>query len=89
MTAHARSGKCISLEIPAQYLLSSSAPEPRTLIDILYETAARYPDAPALDDGAVQLTYAELISDIEESVEWLAAPRHRPRRPHRHPDAVG
>ena len=31
------------------------------------------PDAPALDDGEVQLTYAELISDIEESVEWLAA----------------
>ena len=60
-------------EIPAQYLLSSSAPEPRTLIDILYDTAALYPDAPALDDGAVQLTYAELISDIEESVKWLAA----------------
>ncbi|MDT5284549.1 MAG: hypothetical protein QOJ20_5744, partial [Mycobacterium sp.] len=60
-------------EIPAQYLLSSSAPEPRTLIDILYGTAARHPDAPALDDGAVQLTYAELISDLEESGEWLAA----------------
>ena len=60
-------------EIPAQYLLSSSAPQPRTLIDILYETAARYPDAPALDDGAVQLTYAELIYDIKESVGWLAA----------------
>jgi non-ribosomal peptide synthetase-like protein len=60
-------------EIPAQYLLSSSTPEPRTLIDILYASAVRYPDAPALDDGAVQLTYAELISDIEESVEWLAA----------------
>jgi non-ribosomal peptide synthetase-like protein len=59
--------------VPPQYLLSSSAPEPRTLIDILYDTAARHPDAPALDDGAVQLTYAELISDIEESVEWLAA----------------
>src|SRR6478609_11361140 len=60
-------------EIPAQYLLSSSAPEPRTLVDILKDTAARHPDAPALDDGAVQLTYAELISDIQESVEWLAA----------------
>ncbi|MGX9788455.1 Pls/PosA family non-ribosomal peptide synthetase [Mycobacterium sp. MMS18-G62] len=59
--------------VPAQYLLSSSAPEARTLIDILYETGARHPDAPALDDGDVQLTYAELISDIEESVEWLAA----------------
>jgi non-ribosomal peptide synthetase-like protein len=60
-------------QVPTQYLLSSSAPAPRTLIDILYDTAARFPDAPALDDGEVQLTYAELITDIEESVEWLAA----------------
>ena len=60
-------------EVPPQYLLSSFASEPRTLIDILNDTAARYPDAPALDDGEVQLTYAELISDIDESVEWLAA----------------
>ncbi|MDT5290996.1 MAG: hypothetical protein QOF88_5885, partial [Mycobacterium sp.] len=59
--------------IPAQYVLSSSAPVPRTLIDILYETAERHPDSPAIDDGEVQLTYAELIVDIEESVEWLAA----------------
>ena len=60
-------------EIPEQYLLSPSAPEPRTLVDILYDTARRYPDAPALDDGAVQLTYSELITDIEDSVAWLAA----------------
>ena len=60
-------------EIPAQYLLSAQAPEPRTLIDILYDTAARYPDAPAIDDGTVQLTYSELIVDIEASVEWLGA----------------
>ncbi|MCW2554582.1 MAG: amino acid adenylation enzyme/thioester reductase family protein [Mycobacterium sp.] len=59
--------------IPAQYLLSESAPEPRTLIDILHATAERHPDAPALDDGDVQLTYAELVADIEESVAWLAA----------------
>lgn len=60
-------------ELPAQYVLSSFAPEPRTLIDILYDTAGRHPDSPAIDDGDVQLTYAELITDIEESVEWLAA----------------
>ena len=59
-------------EIPAQYLLSPYAPEPRTLVDILYETAARYPDAPAIDDGSVQLTYSELITDIADSVTWLA-----------------
>ncbi len=43
------------------------------MVDILYETASRFPDAPAIDDGTVQLTYSELITDIEESVEWLAA----------------
>ncbi len=60
-------------EIPAQYLLSDHAPAPRTLIDILYDTAARYPDAPAIDDGTVVLTYSELIADIEDSVDWLGA----------------
>ena len=60
-------------EIPEQYLLSPFAPEPRTLVDILYDTATRYPDAPAIDDGSVQLTYSELITDIEDSVTWLAA----------------
>ena len=59
--------------IPPQYLLSPAAAPPRTLVDVLYETANRYPDAPAIDDGEVQLTYAELISDIEDSVAWLAA----------------
>lgn len=60
-------------DVPTQYLLSPSAPEPRTLIDILHATATLHPDAPALDDGDVQLTYAELIADIDESVAWLAA----------------
>src|SRR3954469_18642459 len=60
-------------EVPAQYLLSPYAAEPRTLVDILYETAVRHPDAPAIDDGSVQLTYSELITDIEDSVAWLAA----------------
>ncbi|WP_157561095.1 AMP-binding protein, partial [Mycobacterium sp. E802] len=60
-------------EIPPQYALSPLAPAPRTLIDILHETAARFPDAPALDDGTVQLTYSELIADINDSVAWLAA----------------
>jgi non-ribosomal peptide synthetase-like protein len=59
--------------VPAHYLLSPRAPGPRTLIDILYETAARYPEAAAIDDGTVQLTYSELLIDIEASVAWLAA----------------
>jgi non-ribosomal peptide synthetase component F len=60
-------------QVPAQYLLSPFAAGPRTLIDVLYDTAARYPEAAAIDDGTVQLTYSELISDIEASVSWLAA----------------
>lgn len=59
--------------IPAQYLLSGQAPAPRTLIDILYETAAQYPDAAAIDDGEVQLSYGEVIEDIEAGMRWLAA----------------
>jgi len=63
----------VPAQVPAQYLLSPCAPSPRTLIEVLYDTAARYPDAAAIDDGTVQLTYSELISDIEASVAWLAA----------------
>lgn len=60
------------LAIPDQYRLSDRATAPRTLVDILYATAARYPDAAAIDDGTVQLTYSELIADIEASVAWMA-----------------
>ncbi|MFM9033412.1 MAG: Pls/PosA family non-ribosomal peptide synthetase [Mycobacterium sp.] len=59
--------------IPAQYLLSEHAPPPRTLVDILHETAARYPDAAAIDDGEVQLTYGEVVVDVAAGVRWLAA----------------
>ena len=62
-----------TLQVPAQYRLSPYASSPRTLVDILHDTAARYPDAAAIDDGTVQLTYSELIADIEASVAWLAA----------------
>ena len=58
--------------IPAQYLLSGRAPSPRTLVDILQDTAARYPDAAAIDDGEVQLTYAEVVTDIRAGARWLS-----------------
>ena len=38
-------------ELLPQYLRSNEAPEPRTLIDILYDTAARFPEATGIDDG--------------------------------------
>ncbi|KKB98163.1 amino acid adenylation domain-containing protein, partial [Mycobacterium nebraskense] len=51
----------------------SSAPKPRTLVEILEKTASRYPDAPALDDGTGILTYRDLIADLHKKVAWLAA----------------
>lgn len=41
------------------------APSPRTLIDVLYATAAENPQAEAIDDGRVTLTYAELMLAID------------------------
>ena len=63
----------MAVDVPSQYLRSAQAAPPRTLIDILYATAARFPEAPAIDDGAVQLTYTEVVADIEDGARWLAA----------------
>ncbi|WP_225397450.1 Pls/PosA family non-ribosomal peptide synthetase [[Mycobacterium] vasticus] len=59
-------------QIPPRFLRASAAPAPRTLIDILRQTAERFPEASAIDDGNVVLTYAELVTDISDSVAWLA-----------------
>ncbi len=40
------------------------AAAPRTLLDVLDATVATYPDALALDDGAVRLTYRELMVEV-------------------------
>ncbi|ADG97298.1 non-ribosomal peptide synthetase [Segniliparus rotundus DSM 44985] len=60
-------------EIPAQFLLSASAPAARTLWDILTATMAQFPDAPAVDDGGAQLTYSELVEAAQEGAAQLAA----------------
>ncbi|MFE3227841.1 Pls/PosA family non-ribosomal peptide synthetase [Nocardia sp. NPDC059228] len=61
-------------EIVATPMLRAAlAPPARTLVDILAATAAAYPDAPALDDGEVELGYAELLAEIALEVERLAA----------------
>ncbi|WP_258062348.1 Pls/PosA family non-ribosomal peptide synthetase [Arthrobacter sp. B0490] len=44
----------------------TEAPEGRTLVDVIHETIARYPAAPALDDGTVLLTYEALGERIAE-----------------------
>lgn len=51
----------------------SSAARPRTLVEILEETASRYPEAPALDDGTVILTYRDLLAEVDKLVAWLPA----------------
>ncbi|WP_438353718.1 Pls/PosA family non-ribosomal peptide synthetase [Microbacterium sp. CJ88] len=48
----------------------SSAPAPRTLIDILRDTAARHPDASALEDSDGAVSYAELLASV-----WRTAAR--------------
>ena len=52
----------------------TAAPAARTLVDIIQETIARYPAAPALDDGTVLLSYAALgerIGDVARRL-WSA-----------------
>ena len=58
--------------VPAEFLRSDRAPEERTLIDILRSTTRQFPDAPAIDDGSVTVTYRELLEDIDEGAQWLA-----------------
>ena len=65
-------------EIPPQYLLSASAPESRTLIDILRATVDAYPEVPAIDDGDVVLTYSELWEEVLEGADFLGRSNRLP-----------
>ncbi|MEC3953142.1 Pls/PosA family non-ribosomal peptide synthetase [Nocardia sp. CDC153] len=61
-------------EIAADPMLRAAyAPPARTLVDILAATTAAHPDAPAIDDGEEELTYAELREEIALVVESLEA----------------
>ncbi|MBO0595376.1 amino acid adenylation domain-containing protein [Nesterenkonia sp. E16_7] len=44
---------------------------PRTLLDIFFTTVDNYPDAIALDDGVVALTYMDLLGRIESVAQIL------------------
>ena len=59
--------------IPAEYLLSARAPAPRTLCDIVAETARAHPDATAIDDGTHLVTYSELTALVRRVAGRLAA----------------
>ncbi|MET9344210.1 Pls/PosA family non-ribosomal peptide synthetase [Nonomuraea sp. NPDC003804] len=56
----------------AVYAAGRSAPPPRTLLDILDTTTAAHPDAPALDDGEVSVTYRELGARVARLAGELA-----------------
>ncbi|MFD3706707.1 Pls/PosA family non-ribosomal peptide synthetase [Nocardia sp. NPDC058658] len=59
-------------------LRADLAAPPRTLVDILTSTALAHPDAPAIDDGTVVLSYMELIATIEARMAELTAAGVRP-----------
>ena len=48
----------MAVPVSRQYLRSGDAPPPRTLVDILRETAALHPDAMGIDDGEEQADLA-------------------------------
>ncbi|HEX8498390.1 MAG TPA: amino acid adenylation domain-containing protein, partial [Actinomycetales bacterium] len=52
-------------------LASDRATSERTLLDILRETAARHPAAPALDDGTTVLDYAALLRAVDATADLL------------------
>ncbi|WP_181365238.1 hypothetical protein, partial [Arthrobacter sp. HMWF013] len=52
---------------------SPLAPPERTLMAILEDTAARFPEASALDDGRRSLSYAELLAAVRAKGRELQA----------------
>ncbi|AWH91299.1 amino acid adenylation protein [Dietzia lutea] len=57
--------------IGEQYLRSSHAAKPRTLLDVFGSVVERHPDAACLDDGTRVLTYAEVWRQIQVSAAWM------------------
>ncbi|GAA1739973.1 Pls/PosA family non-ribosomal peptide synthetase [Microbacterium paludicola] len=55
---------------PGAYDRTAAAPSPRTLIDILRDTAARHPEASAIEDERGALSYREMLALI-----WRTAAR--------------
>ncbi|WP_085983507.1 Pls/PosA family non-ribosomal peptide synthetase [Saccharothrix espanaensis] len=56
---------------PALFRARAATPE-RTLLDVVADTARRHPDAPAIDDGTVCLTYRELLAEVDGTRRELA-----------------
>ena len=47
------------------------APQPRTLVDIVMDTASRHPNTLAVDDGTTVLSYAEFLERVEAQAQRL------------------
>src|SRR6202035_4003792 len=57
--------------VPAVFSTHSTG-SPRTLLDVLAQTARRYPHAGALDDGRTVLHYRGLLGEVEQLRGLLA-----------------
>jgi non-ribosomal peptide synthetase-like protein len=58
---------------PPALFRTPGAPPERTLLDILDATALCHPDAPAVDDGTVRLSYQALTAEVDALRQRLAA----------------
>ena len=66
-----RQGLIKKVSIPVEFLRAGDAAAPRTLWDVLLGTARRHPDAPAIDDGELVLTYTELVALVRRLSDRL------------------
>ncbi|QNG17345.1 amino acid adenylation domain-containing protein [Rhodococcus triatomae] len=60
-----------SQQVPQELLRGSFAPPARTLVDIFRASAEADPDAVAIDDGTLELTYREVLDEIDLGVQAL------------------
>ena len=68
VTAIAESGL-----VAPELLRGHLAPAPRTLIDIIRNTAANHPETTALDDGTCCLSYRQLMQSVDDTAARLRA----------------
>ena len=71
-----------------RFLRSGEAGPPRTLLDVFRTSVDAHGDAPAIDDGAVALTYRELAAQVVARAAELHADGVRAGRPGRAPDRL-
>jgi non-ribosomal peptide synthetase-like protein len=55
----------------SRLLRGAQAPSPRTLVDVLRSSVQAHPESPAVDDGHVVLSYAQLLSAATAMAEHL------------------